>query len=89
MRELTSGQRLPYDDFFSYFLVRIQESDTYHFLENRAINWNLNRNNESGGPDGLPIISGLSGTKCLRALHGKNPLFSERVFDQFISTGWA
>jgi len=48
VRELTSGQRLPYDDFFSYFLVRIQESDTYHFLENRAINWNLNSSNDTG-----------------------------------------
>jgi len=37
VRERTCGQRLPYDDFFGYFLVRIQESDTYHFLENRTI----------------------------------------------------
>ena len=25
----TSGQRLPYADFFGYFLVQRQESDTY------------------------------------------------------------
>ena len=32
------GQRLPYADFFGYFLVQRQESDTYRRLDNGAIN---------------------------------------------------
>ena len=32
------GQRLPYADFFGYFLVQRQESDTYHQIGSRTIN---------------------------------------------------
>ena len=32
------GQRLPYADFFGYFLVQRQESNTYRRLGNGAIN---------------------------------------------------
>ena len=87
-----------------------------------GIYWNLNRNYESGSPNGVTNIAGLPGSNCQRRLAAKlkfepllrigkaqwrkdyfrpaspelsaatrrkNPLFSERVFDPLIRTGWA